>query len=896
MRVGGASRRCCGSYNPGVSLQPGTNLGPYEVVAKVGEGGMGAVYRARDTRLDRDVAIKVSTSEFSERFSREARSIAALNHSNVCHLYDVGPNYLVLEYVEGETLHGPMSFDEALPIVRQLIDGIEAAHEKNIIHRDLKTANIKVTPDGTVKVLDFGLAKATESESISDLANSPTFTMSATQAGVILGTAAYMPPEQAKGKPADRRSDIWSFGVVVYELLTGRTPFSGETAVEILGAVINKEPDWSQVPPRAQRLLRWCLEKDRRKRLAAIGDARMLLDESPAIEQPTAGVTRSKRLLWPAIAALLLLIAGASSYGWWKATRPIERPLIRLSADLGPDAVAGPRITAILSPDGTRLVFTGRGGETGSRQLFLRRLDQPTATPLPGTESPVLQNPFFSPDGEWVGFLNASRVMKVAAQGGTAVAVGELPSGVGGASWGDDGNIVIGSLTGLLRMPASGGAAELIRPGQGAQAFPDVLPGSRAVLFNTYPPGETTITTLDNALISVAVLATGETKTLIRGGYWPRYVDTPGPYGHLLYVTNGTLFGVGFDPERLELRGAPVPLLGDFAAGASINTGGGQFTFSHTGTFVYLAGRNEDVSYPMLWLDASGATEPIIAEPGYFSAPRLSPDGKRLAYVNRVGGRSDDVWVYDLQRDTPTQLTFSAIGRRELAWAPDSRHIVFGDGEALWWVPADGSRQPQRLADKLFNPRPGSFAPDGRLVFSPAANGGLPDVWTMPLDLIDLEHPKPGKPESFLTDAHVEVDPAFSPDGKFVAYAANESGREEVFVRVFPGPGGKWKVSGESGGKFPAWTRGTRELFFLGGDDRIMVATYTTEGNVFSPSKPRQWSPTQVLRTGTLQNFDVSPDGKRVVAFPRRQEENNQGTLHVTVLLNFFDELRRRIP
>jgi Tol biopolymer transport system component len=855
---------------------------------------MGAVYRARDTRLDRDVAVKVSTIEFSERFSREARSIAALNHSNVCHLYDVGPNYLVLEYVEGETLHGPMSFDEALPIVRQLIDGIEAAHEKNIIHRDLKTANIKITPDGVVKVLDFGLAKAAEPDAMSDLAHSPTFTMSATQAGVILGTAAYMPPEQAKGKPADRRSDIWSFGVVVYELLTGKTPFEGETAVEILGAVMNKEPDWSPVPPRAQRLLRWCLEKDRRKRLAAIGDARMLLEDPPAIEQPSAGATRSTRAVWPLIAASLLLVAAASSYGWWRATRPVERPLVRFSVDLGPDAVRGSRITAVLSPDGSRIVFTGRSPTNGSRQLFVRRLDQPAATPLPGTESPVLQQPFFSPDGEWIGFLVANRVMKVAAQGGSALAVGDYSEAAAGASWGDDGNIVLGAIGGLYRMPGDGGAAELIRQNAGVQVFPDVLPGSRAVVFNT-PSGAGAPADLEALTIRATVLATGETKTLIPAGYWPRYIDTPGDNGYLLYVSHSTVFGVRFDPERLELRGTPVPLLQDVAAGASIVSGGGQFTFSNTGTFVYLAGGGDEIALPVLWMDATGATTPLIAQPGRVSTPRLSPDGRRLAYVSRAEGRGDDLWVYDLQRDTPTQLTFTNIGPREVAWSPDSRHLVFGDGTALLWAAADGSGQPQRLLEKMLNPRPTSFAPDGRLAFSPAATGGLPDVWTLSMDLNDPEHPKPGKPEPFLTDAHVEVDPAFSPDGKFIAYASNESGREEVFVRAFPGPGGKWKVSSE-GGKFPAWARHTRELFYLGGEDRIMAVSYTAESNSFSPGKPRPWAPTRVLRTGTLQNFDVSPDGKRVVMFPITQKDKNEGSLHATVLLNFFDELSRRIP
>jgi serine/threonine-protein kinase len=338
-----------------VALSAGDTLGPYEILAPVGKGGMGEVYRARDTRLDRDVAIKVSPTEFSERFARETRSIAALNHSNVCHLYDVGPDYLVLEFVEGESPAGAMPFDDALPIIKRLIDGIEAAHEKNIIHRDLKTANIRITPEGVVKILDFGLAKAGEPESASDVANSPTFTMGATQAGMILGTAAYMAPEQAKGKAADRRSDIWSFGVVVYELLVGRPPFEGESTVDILGAVINKEPDSSRVPPRAARLLRSCLQKDRRMRLASISDARLLLEAAPVVEQPSASRT-SGGFVWPAIAAVLLLGAVVSTYEWWRATRPVERPLARLSVDLGRDAVWAPRGTVSLSPAELRYV------------------------------------------------------------------------------------------------------------------------------------------------------------------------------------------------------------------------------------------------------------------------------------------------------------------------------------------------------------------------------------------------------------------------------------------------------------------------------------------------------------------------------------------------------------
>jgi len=873
-----------------MSILPGTRLGPYEILAPIGKGGMGEVYRARDTHLDRDVAIKVSTTEFSERFTREARSIAALNHSNVCHLYDVGPNYLVLEYVEGENLVGPMSWDEALPIVRQLIDGIEAAHEKNIIHRDLKTANIRITPEGVVKILDFGLAKAAEPDSGGDPGNSPTFTMGATQAGVILGTAAYMPPEQAKGKSADRRSDIWSFGVVVYELLVGRTPFEGENTVEILGAVINKEPNWSQVPPRAERLLRWCLEKDRRKRLAAIGDARMLLEESGAPLQTVVSEAKSRSGLWPAVAAALFLLAGASAYGWWSATRPVARPLTRLSVDLGPGAARGPAVTAVISPDGTRIAYSGFSSQ-GTIQLFTRRLDQAVATAVAGSNSTNLA-PFFSPNGEWIGFFNDVEVKKVSTQGGSPVTVGPYPTLTYGASWGDDGNIILGTATGLMTIPAAGGTARLLKEGAGGQYFPQVLPGSRAVLYNRACGSTTGFEVCD---INVVPLEGGETKTLLRGGYWPRYLATSGDTGHLLYMSQGTLFGVAFDPRRLEIRGSPVPLLDDVGASADIIEGGGQFASSNTGTFVYLSGRVETLAYPIQWLDAAGKSTALVSQMGIYGTPRLSPEGNRLAYT-ATGARGGDVWIYDLERDTPTQLTFTGPGNRELAWAADSKHLVFGDGSALWWVRADGSGQPVQLADKMNNPRPSSFGPDGRLALSPSSPAGLPDIWTMPVDLSDPERPRPGKAEPFLAEPSVvEVDPVFSPDGRFLAYASNESGVEEIFVRPLLGPGGKWKIS-TAGGKFPAFSRASRELFYLGNDDRIMVVSYSITGDSFSAGKPRVWSPVQIRRNGVIQNFDISADGTRAVVFPRATAQDGQGSLHVTFLLNFFDEVRRRIP
>jgi len=907
-----------------MSLQSGTRIGVYDILAQIGAGGMGEVYRARDSKLNRDVAIKVLLDLFAgnperlARFTREAQTLAALNHLNIAHIHGLeesnGVRALVMELVEGDDLaqriaRGAIPVEEALPIAKQIADALEAAHEQGIIHRDLKPANIKVRADGTVKVLDFGLAKLVETPgSGSDaLSQSPTITTPArmTGAGMILGTAAYMSPEQARGKPVDKRADIWAFGCVLLEMLTGKRAFEAEDVSLTLAEVMKSEPDWAALPPlppAVRMCLRQCLKKDPRQRLRDIGEARLALegaldlgviaDVSRASAQTPAATSKAGRILWPVAAAVLLVLASASGYEWWRATRPVARPLTRFSVDLGPDAERGLSVTAVLSPDGTRLVFTGRGAG-GTRQLFTRRLDQAVATPLAGTEfGSSLSAPFFSPDGQWIGFFAAGTVRKVAPQTGSAVAIGESPVNSLGASWGEDGNIIVGSQIGLMRLPAAGGNAKPLKANVGIQFFPQVLPGARAVLFNA--TSSASFTSLEDLRIDVLVFDTGETKTLLTGGYWPRYMPTSGKTGHLVYMHEGTLFGVVFDPERLEIRGTPTPLLEDVRANGNLIDGGGQFAFSDNGTFVYLSGAAESTVYPMSWMDAAGRTTALVAQPGAYSAPRLSPDGTRLAYT-LAGSKGADVWVYDLARDTPTQLTFTAPGPREVAWAPDSKHLVFGDGKALWWIRADGSGQPQQLLNEAPNPRPFSFRADGRLVYTPAPQA-LPDIWTLPVDLRDPEHPKAGKAEPFLTEPQVvEVDPAFSPDGKFLAYASNESGPNEIFVRPFPGPGGKWKIS-TGGGKFPAWSRTTRELLFLGNDNRIMVVDYTAQADAFSAGRPRPWSPTQVRRDGVRQSFDVSADGKRVVMFPQAAFAPAAGSLHATFLLNFFDEVRRRIP
>jgi predicted Ser/Thr protein kinase len=875
-------------------LQRGDRLGPYEILAPLGAGGMGEVYQARDTRLDRTVAVKISAEQFSERFEREARVIASLNHPHVCTLHDVGPNYLVMEYIEGPTLaeriaQGPMPMEEALPLARQIAEALEAAHERGIVHRDLKPANIKLTTDGKAKVLDFGLAKACEVEiSAGDSANSPTLTLAATRAGMILGTAAYMSPEQARGKKVDKRADIWAFGIVLYEMLAGRQAFTGETVSDTLAAVLRADIDWSRLPANTPYQIRWllqrCLERDPKRRLRDIGDAWMEI-EAPAQAQEQ---RQGRRWLPWAIAAVLTIVVAALTIGLWRATRTVLRPMMRLSVDLGPDALIGGFATAALSPDGTRIVHSMRGPK-GRQQLGMRLLDQPKATLLGGTEEGAV--PFFSPDGQWIGFFADGKMKKISVHGGAAVVLCEAPS-ARGASWGEDGKIIVvlNAFTGLSRVPDAGGAPQLLtRPQDKAQTmhrWPQILPGGREVLFTANTTGE-----FDAASIEVLSLNTGQTKVVMRGGYFGRYLPT----GHLVYVHQGTLFGVPFDISRLQISGTAVPLVDDVAS--NFSAGAGQFDFSPTGALVYVAGKARG-GWSLLWLDSTGKTQPALPDPALYFAPRLSPDGERLAVS--VGARAvGDIWLHDWRRGLMSKITFTAKGNTDPVWAPDGKHLVYlsqSDGRYIfWWVRADGAGEAQQLMETNDAAWPSSFSPDGRrLAFHQRRTASGLDLWTLPLDTSDPEHPKPGKPEAFLRTSFINVEAAFSPDGRWMAYASNESGRMEVYVRPFPGPGGRWQVS-TGGGNFPVWSR--KELFYVALDDRIMTAAYTARADAFAAEPARVVSDVPIFRAEGARNMDLAADGKRFVLLGRPDTLTEQkGTVHVTFLLNFFDELRRRMP
>ena len=848
----------------------GAQLGPYKIEARIGAGGMGEVYRAMDTRLKRTVAIKVAKENFGERFEREARVIASLNHPHICTVYDVGPNYLVMELIEGKPLKGPLPLNQALQYATQICDALDAAHRKAITHRDLKPGNILVTKQG-VKLLDFGLARMAPGE------NDPTLT----RPGVVMGTPAYMAPEQREGQPGDARSDIYAFGCVLYEMLTGKRVAQERAPVE---------------PAALEGVLRTCLEKDPEDRWQSARELKHALGWVVG-QAPPERVGHARPLPWVVAAGLMLALIVTGTL-LWRATRPVDRPLMRFSADLGSEAVEGPRITAAISPDGARLAFVARG-PAGKQQLATRLLDQANLTLLPDTENAA--DPFFSPDGQWIGFFADGKMKKISVQGGAAVVLCGAP-GAFGASWGEDGSIIVNLATGpggLSRVPAVGGTPQAItkprEKGELLHRWPEILPGGQAVLFT----GNTRTGDFDNASIEVLSLKTGQWKVVQHGGYFGRYLATSNGAGHLVYLHQGTLLGVGFNLDRLEVRGTPAPLLEDVAANAQ--EGGGRFDVARNGTLVYLSGKPSNVSWPVAWMDSTGKTQPLPAAPGLYFNPRFSPDGKRLALAVGPFGRGD-IQVYDWQRDTMTRLTFTQANLFPV-WTPDGRHIVFRSQApgrfSLWWIRADGAGEAQLLLEGKNIVLPYSFSPDGkRLTFEERAVDTGFDLWTLPLDVTDAEHPKPGKPELFLGTPFDEAQPAFSPDGRWIAYSSDESSRSEVYMRPFPGPGGKWQIS-TGGGAHPIWSRNGRELFYQAPDTRIMVTTYTAQADSFAANKPRLWSDTQILDPsgGGPWNLALAPDGKRFAVFPRPDATGEQkGSVHVTVLLNFFDELRRRVP
>jgi Tol biopolymer transport system component/predicted Ser/Thr protein kinase len=889
----------------------GDKLGPYEILAPIGKGGMGEVYRAKDLTLDREVAIKILPEVFAKdperlaRFQREAKLLASLNHPNIAQIYSVEDRALVMELVEGENLKGPVPAETALNYARQIAEALEAAHEKGIVHRDLKPANVMVTPQGVVKVLDFGLAKATEEPAAGDdSSSSSTFTLAITRAGTIMGTAAYMSPEQAQGAEADPRADIWSFGAVVFEMLSGKRAFAGKSASDILVAVLRDEPDWTalpaQTPAAVRQLLRQCLRKDCKQRLQAIGDARIVIEEALAGgtegEAYAPAVSSGRSIVPWALATLTLGMVAA--IGWWIAWKPpqtVDHPLLRLSVDLGPDAIRGSNTTATISHDGTRLVFLVHGPD-GNTQLATRLLDETQLTLLSGTEGAA--DPFFSPKGDWIGFFATGKMKKISVRGSTVIPLCDANAGRG-ADWGEDDNIIatLDSETGvgLSRVPAAGGMPQAltnpVEKGEATHRWPQILPGGGSVLFT----GNKTASNYDDSSIEVLSLKTGQVKVVAPGGYFARYLATSNGKGYLVYLHQRTLFGVPFDLERLETQGTPTPLLNDVAGDSQ--TAGGQFDFSRNGTFVYLSGKASTGTWTLAWLDRAGRTQPLLATPGIYYEPRLSPDGGRLAFST-----NSDIEVYDLERERRTQLTFTTQTTTNFypLWTPDGKHIVFeSQGTSNWslqWIRADGAGEAQILRASKNRLVPYSLSLDGERVAYGEQNAEKKyGLWTLSLDTTDPEHPKAGQPVLFHQSSFDEESPAFSPDGRWIAFTSTESGRREVYVRPFPAGSGKSTIS-TSGGQFPIWSRDGRELSYLGLDNRIMTAAW--KGDSFAAEKPQPWSSAQNVNIG-FTNPDRTSDGKRFVVGTSPQTESPgdvNRSVHVTFLLNFFDELTRRAP
>ena len=887
-------------------MTPQSQIAHYRITSKLGEGGMGAVYRATDTKLNRDVAVKVLPDSFASdpdrlsRFTREAQVLASLNHPNIAAIYGVEERALILELVEGPTLAeriaaGPIALDDALPIARQIAEALEYAHDRGIVHRDLKPANVKVTPEGRVKVLDFGLAKALAAEAaVGDPMSSPTITMRATMAGLIMGTAGYMSPEQAKGKPVDRRADIWAFGVVLFEMLTGRMMYTGETVSETLASVIKDAVDLSGLPPgtppAVRRLLKRCLEKDPQRRLQAIGEARIAIDdaaveEAAPVAAPVAAAPVRKGAPWWAIAVAAAIPIVALGGLLWRETRPVEHPMQRFVADLGPEAVVGNRVTLAISRDGRRIVHTVQSS-TGS-MLATRLLDQAVSTPLSSTANMV--DPFFSPDGQWIGFFGPGRMGKVSVNGGAIIPVTEATA-PRGAAWAEDGFIyscLDGS--GISRVPEAGGKPELVsdptKRGARSDRWPQILPGGEYLLVTT----SNTAGNYEDSNIGVLSIKTKQYKAVLRGGYYGRYL----PSGHVVFVHSGTMFAVRFDLNRLEAQGTPTPVVDDLAAVPG--QGAGQFDLSGNGILAYFSGKSGLDTGDVSWMDKSGHLDKVLSVASA-RTPRLSPDGKRLA-LSAAG----DVYVYDLARGATTRLTTEAHNNSNYPqWMPDSRHIVYGSGSGLSWIRSDGSGKPETLL-AVNNPIAQSISPDGKtLAYHVGGQTSGRDLYTAAIDTSDPDHAKLGKPEPFVITPYGDVDPAFSPDGKWLAYVTGQAnGGYQSYVRAFPAgaSGGQVQISSEPG-RFPLWSRTSKEIFYVNLQGKIMVVPYTVTGGVFTPGKAAVWCETPIALTGVAIPLDLAPDGKRFIVFPGSDTTRaaQKVNLHAVFLLNFFDELKRRVP
>jgi Tol biopolymer transport system component/tRNA A-37 threonylcarbamoyl transferase component Bud32 len=908
-----------------MALAVGTRLGSCEVLGRIGAGGMGEVFRARDLKLGREVALKAlpdavaGDRERRSRFEREARLLASLNHPHIAAIHelletDEGVPVLVLELVEGETLdvriaRGPLPLKEALTVSGQIAEALEAAHERGILHRDLKPSNVKLTREGKAKLLDFGLAKAVEGVGDSGvgavLSSAETLTRpaDATAAGAVLGTAPYMSPEQARGEAIDKRTDVWAFGCVLYEMLSGRRAFSGRSRAEAVAAVLEREPDWGALPegtPVAVRaLLRRCLQKDNADRLHDIADARIELKE--ALEDLSSGpmsaatgiaaatgtppATRRRRLVpW---AGGLLALGLAVALGVWAVwPRPsVPSPPTRLTFSPPSeirllDLDAGTQQLS-LAPDGRRVAFVG--ASTRGTNIYVREVGEIESRAVPDTDGPLTL--FFSPDGRWLGFAQGSRLMKLPIGGGPAEAICDIPGEAGspgsadrvrGASWGSDGTIVFspGPYLGLWRVPAEGGRARPLttpnpQKSESSHRWPQVLPGGRSALFTISP-----LSTFGrDARIGVVSLDTGQYRVILEGTGFARYVST----GHILYAKLGSVLAVPFDVRRLAVTGRPVPVLSDVRMWVWGHLYA-ELDVSATGALVYVPGGPRLVERSLYWVDREGRVEPLSPRRRSCLSPRLSPDGRRLALTVETDLENEEVWVLDLERDAWGRVSAQSRSRQAV-WSPDGRRLAFtimaASADRVVTAATDGGGPPELVTETPLGLD--EWSPGDRLIFSQQNPGRGLDIGLQPVGA-------GSSPTYLLANTYNECSAALSPDGRWMAYASDETGEYEVYVQRFPALGEKHRVS-THGGVQPRWSRDGRELFYRSTGDRpkIMAVAVQVQGGfrlgrpkalfddvffVFSPFAPAQYDVAPDGRFVFIENPPKAPAPRQIVLIP----------------------------
>jgi len=887
---------------------PGSRLGPYELIAAIGAGGMGEVYEARDPRLNRTVAIKVLLDHISDhpdaraRFEREAQLIAGLSHPHISTLHDIGchegTDYLVMELLEGETLaqrleRGPLALDQALQHAIEIADALDQAHRHGVNHRDLKPSNVMLTRSG-VKLLDFGLAKLRQSSHMSSLSNVVTLPRNdMTGEGTILGTLQYMAPEQLEGREADARTDIFAFGSVMHEMVTGQRAFDGKSRMSLMGAILRDMPPPASTiqrvcPPALDRLIATCLAKEPDDRWQSARDVRRELKwiaESRPASSVVVGRDASARTTWlppvsarvaAAVAIVAAVLAGAAIWTIRPVARAVPRAVARASVALPPGDEIGDanRVSVALSPDGAVLAYVGR--RDGTTRLYVRAIDSLEARAIPGTENAA--GPFFSSDGRWIGLFAQGKLKKVPAGGGAVQILCDAAIGEGG-TWSADDTIYFApfNTSGIWKVSAGGGTPQPVTTlnrsaGEVSHRWPQLLPGGKALLFTAWTgPG------FDERHLQLQRLDTGERRVLVPGASGGRYVAS----GHLLYSRDDALMVVPFDLARLQVSGSAVPL-----AERALDDEGPHFGVSESGILAYVPVSARRFERRLVWVNAAGDVEPLPIPSRAFTDPSISPDGRSVAFTTL--GAVETIGIYDFARHTLSALTATTAGSSQAAvWAPDGLRLAYRGTRAgfrnLFWKAVDGGGEEVRLTTSENLQTPTSWSTANLLAFSDVSVTTGYDIWVMSV--------AGGQPQVVLQSKGNETNPTFSRDGRWLAYTSSESGTNEVYVRPFPGPGRRLQVSTD-GGFEPVWSRNGRELFYRRGN--AMVASTITTEPVFAAGSPRTLFRGTYIETDTGgAGYDVAPDGRFLMVQP---VEAPQPATSINLVLNWFDELKRTAP